>query len=358
MHDGRADRGAVAPVALVNILDHFLAPLVLEVDVDIGRLAAVLGNEAGEQKLGLFRIDRGDAEAKTHGAVGRRAAALAENFFVLPARVVHDVVHGEEIARVVELGDQGELIVEPFLHVGRNAVGIFVLRIALLCARPGEIFQMLLGGLAGRHRLVGIFVLELTEREAAGFGDLGRAGDRVGKAGEQPRHFRRAFQMPFRVDGKPQARFGHGAFLAHAGEHVGKRPALRHVIENVIHRNERRADLFAELGQQAEPARLVAAMIMNAGEKRTPRRGLDEGGEAGCKPLIPAKAGTQSWVPAFAGMSGGVVRELFNLSPRRGSLIPVTLRCERSEPRRATAREFPLASFEARAKRGHLRMTN
>jgi hypothetical protein len=99
-------------------------------------------------------------------------------------------------------------------------------------------------------------------------------------------------------------------------------------------------------------------MIMDAGEKRAPRRGLDEGGEAGFKPLIPAKAGIQFWVPAFAGTSGGVVRELFNLSPRRGSLIPVTLRCERSEPRRATAREFPLASFEARAKRGHLRMTN
>src|SRR4029077_20823373 len=92
---------------------------------------------------GLFRIDRGDAEAIAHGAVGRRAAALAENFLLLPARVVHDVVHGEEIARVVELGDQGELIVEPLLHVGRNAIGIFVLRIALLCARPGEIFQML-----------------------------------------------------------------------------------------------------------------------------------------------------------------------------------------------------------------------
>ena len=53
MHDGRADRRAIAPVALVDVLDHLLAPLVLEIDVDIGRLAAVLGNEAGEQQLGL-----------------------------------------------------------------------------------------------------------------------------------------------------------------------------------------------------------------------------------------------------------------------------------------------------------------
>ena len=42
MNDGRADRGAIAAVALVDILDHFLAPLVLEIDVDVGRLAAVL----------------------------------------------------------------------------------------------------------------------------------------------------------------------------------------------------------------------------------------------------------------------------------------------------------------------------
>ena len=39
--DGGADRRAMAAVAPVDILDDFLAPLVLEIDVDIGRLAAV-----------------------------------------------------------------------------------------------------------------------------------------------------------------------------------------------------------------------------------------------------------------------------------------------------------------------------
>jgi tripartite-type tricarboxylate transporter receptor subunit TctC len=38
-------------------------------------------------------------------------------------------------------------------------------------------------------------------------------------------------------------------------------------------------------------------------------------------------------------------------------LFSVTLRCERSEPRRATARRPRPASFEARVTRGHLRMT-
>ena len=35
-------RGAVAAVFVVDVLDDFLAPLVLEVDVDVGRLVAFL----------------------------------------------------------------------------------------------------------------------------------------------------------------------------------------------------------------------------------------------------------------------------------------------------------------------------
>ena len=191
MHDGGADRRAMAAVALVDVLDHFLAPLVLEIDVDIGRLAAVLGNEAGEQEIALVRIDRGDAEAKAHRAVGRRAAALAENFLVLSAREGDDVMDGEEVARIVELGDERELVSQALSDLAGNAFRIFVSRIAVLRAGPGQIFKMLLRGLAFRHRLVGIFVLQFAEREAAGLGDLDGAGDGVGKILEQPRHFRR-----------------------------------------------------------------------------------------------------------------------------------------------------------------------
>ena len=43
--------GAVAAVFLVDVLDHLLAPLVLEIDVDVGRLVALLGDEALEQQV-------------------------------------------------------------------------------------------------------------------------------------------------------------------------------------------------------------------------------------------------------------------------------------------------------------------
>ena len=77
--DGRGDAGAVAAVALVDILDHLLAPLMLEIDVDVGRLLALLRDEAREQQIVLRRIDAGDAEHIADGGIGRRAAPLAEN---------------------------------------------------------------------------------------------------------------------------------------------------------------------------------------------------------------------------------------------------------------------------------------
>jgi hypothetical protein len=62
---GGGQRGALAAVSGVDVLDHFLAPLVLEVDVDVGRLVAFLRDEALEQHRGARRIDLGDVRARS-----------------------------------------------------------------------------------------------------------------------------------------------------------------------------------------------------------------------------------------------------------------------------------------------------
>ena len=79
-NDRRGDAGALAPVFAVDVLDHFLAPLVLEIDVDVGRFAPLRRDEALEQQIGAVGIDLGDAEAEADRGIGRRAAALAEDF--------------------------------------------------------------------------------------------------------------------------------------------------------------------------------------------------------------------------------------------------------------------------------------
>ena len=181
---GRREAGAVAAVALVDVLDDDLAPLVLEIDVDVRRLATVGGDEALEQEIDAGGIDLGDAEAVAHRGIRRRAAALAQD--LLRPGEADDVVDGEEIRRVIERGDQREFVVEGGAHLVRDAVGIASAR-ALL----GRGDERLLGRRIALAGLVGILVFELVEREFAAFEKVQRLVDRVRRRAKQARHFLR-----------------------------------------------------------------------------------------------------------------------------------------------------------------------
>ena len=97
--DDGGERGAVPAVLAVDVLDHLLAALVLEVDVDVGRLVALDADEAAEQQRGAARVDLGDAQAVADQRVGGAAAALAED--ALRARPGDDVGDGEEVGLVL-----------------------------------------------------------------------------------------------------------------------------------------------------------------------------------------------------------------------------------------------------------------
>jgi hypothetical protein len=83
---------------------------VLEIDVDVGRLVALLGDEALEEHRHAPGIDLGDAEAVADGGIGGRAAALAED--LLAARVGDDILDGEEERLIRELLDELELMLD------------------------------------------------------------------------------------------------------------------------------------------------------------------------------------------------------------------------------------------------------
>ena len=182
--DRRRQPGAVAAVLVVDVLDHLLAPLMLEIDVDVGRLLALGADEALEQQVDAVGIDLGDAEAVADRGVGRRAAALAQD--AAAAGEADGVLDGQEIGRVAELADQAELVLER----GADLVGDAA-RIARGRAAPGEALEPRLRGGAVFGGLVGIFVAQLVEAEGAAAGDLDGAGDGLGVIGEQPRHLRR-----------------------------------------------------------------------------------------------------------------------------------------------------------------------
>ena len=105
---GRGERGTVARVSFVNILDDFLSALVLEIHVDIGRLVTFLGDEPFHEHLHPRGIDLGYPEAEANRGVRRRSSALAENAAV--TRKSDDVVNGQEIRLVPKLGDELKLV--------------------------------------------------------------------------------------------------------------------------------------------------------------------------------------------------------------------------------------------------------
>src|SRR3546814_4842549 len=75
----RGEAGAVAAVFRIDVLDHLLAALVLEIHVDVGRLVARGRDEALEQEAHPNRVDGRDVQAVADGGVGRRAPDLAED---------------------------------------------------------------------------------------------------------------------------------------------------------------------------------------------------------------------------------------------------------------------------------------
>src|SRR5262245_58626304 len=89
----------------------------LEVDVDIGRLVTLPGNEALDQqaRVTALRVQRSDAETEAHDRISRRATPLAQDVDLRVAREANDVMHREEIRFVVQLRNDGELLIDALL---------------------------------------------------------------------------------------------------------------------------------------------------------------------------------------------------------------------------------------------------
>ena len=191
----------MAAILGVEVLDDLLAPRVLEVDIDVGRLGALARDEALEQHRHARRVDLGDAEAVADRRVGGRAAALAED--AATARELDEVVDRQEIRLVAELGDEREFVLDQRAYIGRHAVarregrggGAGRRHDAAAAGHGGrkrrsapaprraafdELAQPLGGGAAFGHDLARVLVAQFVEREAAARRDGERLGEQRG----------------------------------------------------------------------------------------------------------------------------------------------------------------------------------
>ena len=162
-NNGCGQCGPMPAVLLIDVLNHFLASLVFEVDIDVRRLIALFGDEAFKEHAHARRVDLGDAQAITNRRVGRRAPALAGN--ALGTGKGHDVVDREEVRLVMHLVDELQLVLNLLAHLGRHALGMGVLGEALLSPVFGEVAQPLGGREARRDNLVGVFVAQFIQRK-------------------------------------------------------------------------------------------------------------------------------------------------------------------------------------------------
>ena len=115
------DAGAFTPVFLVNILDDFFAPLMFEININIGRLIALGRNKTFKQQIQSAGVDSRDAEAIAHGRISRRAAPLTQN--ALTAGKLNQIVNGQKIRRIRKLSNEFQLIANELFQLLRHRVG-------------------------------------------------------------------------------------------------------------------------------------------------------------------------------------------------------------------------------------------
>ena len=99
---------------------------------------------------------------------------------------------------------------------------------------------------------------QFVEAELEAVEEADGLGDGVGRGGEQPRHFARAFEMALGVGLREAPGGRERGFFADAGEDVGERAPLGRMHQRVVGRDQRRSNRARE----RDPPREAAAHVL------------------------------------------------------------------------------------------------
>ena len=199
------------------MLDHLLAALVLDVEVDVGRAVALEGEEPLEQQAEGDGVGLGDAERVTHRAVRRAPPALAVD--VVDPAELDDLDQHQEVAGEVELLDHVELV-RDLVH------RLLVLRVRARVrdgsTARGELAQPAHLGVAGRNVVIGKLGRGEVQVEGAGTRDLDGALHRPRPAIEATRLLGGTAQVRERRRGEPAVDVVERTARAHRRERGGE----------------------------------------------------------------------------------------------------------------------------------------
>jgi len=118
-HQRAGHRGVVLPIAAIGVLDHFLAVVGSQVEINIRQRLALAGEEALEDQGVGYRVNGRDAQQIGDERVGGAATSLAAD--ALLSRVAHQVPDDEEVVGQVQVGNHAEFLLQ---QRARGLVGI------------------------------------------------------------------------------------------------------------------------------------------------------------------------------------------------------------------------------------------
>jgi hypothetical protein len=189
-------RDAVPAVFLLDIADHLIAPVLAEIDVEVGHRHAFGIEEALEQQIEAQGIEIGDRQRISHERAGARAATGPHRNAVRLGKF-DEVGNDEEIAGKIHADDDVELELEPRLIILtavalNDAVHREPFLQSLACLHPELLGLVALGCKPRQDRIGG------DRPEGASSCDLDRILDRLGDIGKEPNHVARRFEIMFR----------------------------------------------------------------------------------------------------------------------------------------------------------------
>ncbi len=134
LHDA-GDRRLRPVVLVVDVIEHFLPTIVLDVDVDVRSFCLTIDSDLGEksleQKPVLHRVDGGDGQTVGDRGVRGAATSLAEDS--LFTSEIHRVPHHKEESGEAEIADDSQFVPElrgllvvdfppPLVRAGEDSV--------------------------------------------------------------------------------------------------------------------------------------------------------------------------------------------------------------------------------------------
>ncbi len=240
-----ADR--VAAVGVGHVVDHPVAALHAEVDVEVGHRDTFRVQETFEQQVVGQRIEVGDLQRVGHQRTGARAPARADRHAVV-LRPLDEVHHDQEVAGEAHLDDGAQLEVQAIdvdlallLVVRRGFLRQQHLQ-ALLQALVGDMAQVVVDAhVVVGDREVGQEVLAQLHLDVAALGDLDGVFQRFGEVAEQLGHFRRTLQVLLVRVGTRAARIVEGPAFADADAGLVGLEVVLLDEAHVVGRHQRRA---------------------------------------------------------------------------------------------------------------------